>query len=39
MESMKYPENLVATNIAKYTGLRSGKEVKFRGLVWAVVLV
>ena len=37
--SMKYAENLVATNIAKYTGLRSGTEVKFHALVWVVALV
>ena len=36
---MKYAENFVAMNIVKYTGLRSGTEVKFRGLVWFVVLV
>ena len=35
---MKHAENLVAKNIAKYTGLRSGTGVKFRGLVWVVVL-
>ena len=29
---MKHAENLVATNIAKYTGLRSGTEVKFRAM-------
>ena len=36
---MKHAENLDAKNIAKYTGLRSGTEVEFRGLVWVVVLV
>ena len=35
---MKYAENLVAKNIAKTTGIRSGTVVEFRGLVWAVVL-
>ena len=35
---MKYAGNLVAKNIAKTTGIRSGTEVEFRGLVWAVVL-
>ena len=39
MGSMKHAEHLVATIIAKYTGLRSGTEVEFRGLVWVVVLV
>ena len=39
MGSIKYAENLVATNIAKHTGLRSGTEVKFRDLVWVVALV
>ena len=38
MGSMKYAENLVVKNIAKTTGIRSGVEVEFRGLVWAVVL-
>ena len=36
---MKYAENFVAMNIVKYTDLRSGTEVKFRVLVWFVVLV
>ena len=36
---MKYAENFVAMNIVKYTGLRSGTELKFRGLIWLVVLV
>ena len=35
---MKYAENLAAKNIAKHTGIRSGTEVEFRDLVWAVVL-
>ena len=35
---MNYAENLVAKNIAKTTGIRSGTEVEFRGLVWGVVL-
>ena len=39
MGSVKHAENLVAKNIAKNTGLRSGTEVEFRGLVWVVVLV
>ena len=39
MGSMKYAENLVATNITKYTGLRSATKVKFRALVWVVALV
>ena len=39
MGSVKYAENLVANNIAKFTGPSSGTEVKFRYLVWAVVLV
>ena len=38
MGSVKYARNLAAKNVAKYTGLRSGTEVKFRGLVWVVVL-
>ena len=38
MGSVKHAGNLVAKNIAKYTGLRSGMEVDFRDLVWAVVL-
>ena len=38
MGSVKHAENLAANIIAKYTGLRSGTEVKFRALVWAVVL-
>ena len=29
---MKYAENLVAKNIAKTTGIRSGTEVEFRGI-------
>ena len=36
---MKYVENLAVNNIVKYTDLRSGTEVKFRVLVWFVVLV
>ena len=39
MGNMKYVENLVAKNIAKYTELRSGKDVEFRNPVWFVVLV
>ena len=39
MGSVKHAENLVAKNIAKYTGLRSGTEVEFRALVLVVVLV
>ena len=39
MGSKEYVENVVAMNIAKYTGLRSGKGVEIRGLVWFVVLV
>ena len=35
---MKYAENLVAKNIAKTTGIRSGTEAELRGLVCAVVL-
>ena len=35
---MKYTENLVAKNIAKTTGIRSGTEVECRGFVCAVVL-
>ena len=35
---MKYAENLVAKNIAKTTGIRSGTEAEFRSLVCAVVL-
>ena len=35
---MKYAENLVAKNIAKTTGIRSGTEVEFSGLVCVVVL-
>ena len=38
MESTKYAGNLAEKNIAKHTGLRSGTEVKFHGLVWVVVL-
>ena len=38
MGRMKYTENLVAKNIAKTTGIRSGTEVEFRGFVCAVVL-
>ena len=39
MGSVKHAENLVAKNIAKYTGLRSGTAVEFQDLVWVVVLV
>ena len=39
MGSMKYVESHIAMNIARYTGLRLGTEVKFRALVWFVVLV
>ena len=39
MGRKKYAENLVAMNIGRYTGLRSETEVKFRDLVWFVVLV
>ena len=38
MGSNKNAENLVAMNIAKYTGLRPGTVVKFRAPVWFVVL-
>ena len=36
---MKYAENLVAKNIAKTTGIRSGTEEEFRSLVWVVAVV
>ena len=39
MGSMKYVESHVAMNIERYTGLGLGTEVKFRALVWFVVLV
>ena len=39
MGNVKYVENLAAKNIAKIIGLTSGTEVKYRGLVWVVVLV
>ena len=38
MGSVKYAGNLAAKNIAKFTGPSSGMEVKFRYLVWVVVL-
>ena len=36
--TMKHVENLAAKNIAKYTGIRSGAEVKFSNLVSSVEL-
>ena len=38
MGSMKHAETLVAKNIAKYTGLRSGTRVKFCTLVWVAAI-
>ena len=39
MGSVKHAGNLVVKTIAKHTGLKSGTEVKYRALVWVVVLV
>ena len=36
---MKYVESHIAMNIARYTGLRLGMEVKFHAFVWFVALV